>query len=150
MSRQTIARVREAAQRDAGVRLSRMTEAAHIYTAFRQRDEGLAQQIGEYSAATLQGALSQITHGLAHKDTLFVTERRADMRVPVLHCYRVRKGEAVYRRNPDTGLSERVAPLKLDRLFSLPVDAFTPTRPFDAFADCPVGVDRGLIEGGVA
>jgi hypothetical protein len=123
---------------------------AHSYTAWRQRDDGLAVKIADVAAASLQGALAELTHGLAFKDTLFVLERRADMRVPVLHSYRIRKGAATYQRNPQTGLSERVEPLKLDRLFSLPVDSFAPTRPFDAFLDDPVGVDATLIEGHAA
>jgi hypothetical protein len=120
---------------------------AHSYTAYRQRDDGLAVSMGTVTAASLQGALAELAQsGLAHKDTLFVTERRADMRFAVLHTYRIRKGAATYQRNPETGLSDRVEPLKLDRLFSIPVDAFQPTRPFDAFRDDAVGVDRNLIE----
>lgn len=123
---------------------------AHSYTAWRQRGDSLAHKLGEYSAASLQGALGQIGHGLAFKDTLFVLERRADASAAMLHCYRIRKGTATYQRNPQTGLTERVEPLKPDHLFSMAVDSFVPTRPFDAFRDCPVGIDRGLIEGGAA
>jgi hypothetical protein len=121
---------------------------ARQFIAYRQRDDGLAVDMGTVTAASLQGALANLAQsGLAYKDTLFVRERHDGLRFSTLHAYRVRKGAAVYQRNPQTGLSERVEPLKLDRLFSLPVDSFTPTRPFDALRDDAVGHDFGLIEG---
>ncbi len=120
---------------------------ARQFDAYRQRNDGLGVSLGTVSAATLQGALADLAgSGLAYKDTLFVVERHDGLRFHTLHAYRVRKGQAVYVRNPQTGLSERSEPLKLDRLFSLPVDAFTPTRPFDAFRDDATGVDLTLVE----
>jgi hypothetical protein len=118
------------------------------FVAYRQRDNGVAVEIARTGGASLAGALAELTQsGLAHKDTLLVQERHDGLRLHKLHAYRIRKGVAIYQRNPETGLSERIEPLKLDHLFSLPVDAFQPTRPFDALRDDPVGVDVGLIEG---
>jgi hypothetical protein len=125
-----------------------MEKGVHQFIAYRQRDDGLAVSLGTVSAVSLQGALADLAQfGLAYKDTLFVHERHDGLRFSTLHVYRIRKGAATYQRNPQTGLSERVEPLKLDRLFSIPVDAFQPTRPFDAFRDDPTGVDLTLIEG---
>lgn len=127
------------------------TAMARQFIAYRQGGNGEAREIGRTTAVTLTGALANLTTAfLAHKDTLFVVERHDGLRKTVLHAYRIRKGTATWQRNPETGLSERVEPLKPDHLFSLPVDAFQPTRPFDAFLDNPTGVDLTLVEGGAA
>jgi hypothetical protein len=124
---------------------------AHQFIAYRQSGNSEAREIGRATATTLAGALAELSQGFfAHKDTLFVVEKHDGLRKSTLHAYRIRKGAATYLRNPQTGLAERVEPLKPDHLFSLPVDAFQPTRPFDALLDDATGVDWTLVEGGVA
>lgn len=85
-------------------------------------------------------------HFWAHKDRLFIHERNDARRTGTLHAYALRKKKAIYVRNPLSGLSERVELLDTDLLFSLPVDAFEPTRAFDALRDDPVGRDLTLVE----
>jgi hypothetical protein len=112
---------------------------------YRQRGEGeLAHFLG--TAATMKDAQAKASLSLQHKDTLLIYENDERTRRKVLHVFKVRQGAVQWRRNAETGLSERWHPLKLDPLFSLPVDEFAPKRPFDAFRDDPVGVDCGLVE----
>ena len=117
---------------------------AHTFTAWRQgTPEAPAREIGTaYALAEVESLC--LVH-LSHKDTLLVHEAHAGTGKQVLHAYRVRKGAAKYQRNPVSGLTERVEPLTLDKLFSLPVVRFEPKRAFDAFLDDASGVDRDLI-----
>ena len=118
---------------------------AHYFRAFNGQHP---IPIGD--ADTLDDAVNKalIAGGLAHKGTLLVHEIDTGRQRGFLHAYTIRKSSAQYRRNPQTGLSERYEPHYPDHLFSVPVDAFEPTRPFDAFLDDPVGIDRTLVEGG--
>ena len=124
------------------------TTPAHQFIAYRQRGGGASVHLGTSSAGSLDEALAELTQsGLDYKDILIVHERHDGRGVNIQHAYRIRQGAAVWMRNPQTGLSERVKPLKPDHLFSLPVYAFHPKLMFDAFRDDAVGVERGLIEG---
>lgn len=99
-------------------------------------------------AATLDAALLAALAGpVIHKDTVIIHEWNAATRQGTLHTWRIRESARVYRRDPVTGLSAPMKPLKPDHLFSLPVDEFAPTRPFDALRDDATGFDRALIEG---
>lgn len=100
----------------------------------------------EVSADDLADACAQASEGARHKDSLFVQEVDEARKVNIVHVYRVRQGQAVWRKNPQTGLSERQHPLKAEHQFSLPVAAFEPAAPFDAFRDDPTGVDRTMVE----
>lgn len=116
----------------------------HAFGAYRQRGGGEALHfLG--TAETMPAVQAKAMHALQHKDTLLIHQNDPRTGNEWLHAFKVRQGAAQCRRNEQTGLSERWHPLKLDALFSVPVDAFAPTRPFDAFADDPVGADRGLI-----
>lgn len=108
-----------------------------------QPTKALPVEIG--SPQTLDEAKAAVL-SVFHKDTLFIEERDAGRGEAFIHAFRVRQGTPVYRRNPQTGLQERHKPLKPDHLFTLPVDVFEPTRPFDAFRDSASGVDRTLVQ----
>lgn len=98
-------------------------------------------------AATLDDALSAalVAGGLCHKDTLFIRHDDMGRGQSTLHAWAIkRKSQARYVRGPD-GCSRAVHDLYPTPLFSLAVDAFRPTPPFDAFKDDPVGVDRSLV-----
>jgi hypothetical protein len=120
-------------------------ERVHTFTVWRQGAPGVeARQLGV--ANSLEEAERGALVHLQHKDTLCIHEWHGGRRTGVLHAYRVRKGAAKYVRNPVSGLSERVDPMTLDKLFALPVNSFAPTPPFDAFLDDPVGIDRTIVE----
>lgn len=118
--------------------------SAHTFTAYYQMGSGEALELGVWNSLETaeQGAMPR----LQHKATLFIHERDGRHNKAVQHAYRVRQGQRNYVKNPRTGIPEWVKPLKLDHLFSLPVDAFQPARPFDAFRDDPTGVDRTLVQ----
>lgn len=121
---------------------------AHTFTAYVKRDDEFARHLGTFSLDEFARIIADpASRGLLHKDTLLVHEQHEGLRVQKLHSYRIRKGAAIYVRNPRTGLVERAEPLKADHQFSLQVDAFAPSRPFDAFRDDPTGVDLTLVEG---
>ena len=85
--------------------------------------------------------------GLCHKDTLLIHRRHDGLAVGELYAFAVKqKSQAVYRKCEATGMTKPFKPLYLAELFSLPVNEFEPTRPFDAFRDDAVGVDRTLVD----
>lgn len=98
---------------------------------------------------SLEEALGQLS-SYHHKDTVFVHEVDGVRRRATLHGYRVQQGAAEWRKNAETGRPERQRPLKLHWLFSLPVDAFCPSAPFDALKESASGVDHTLIQGDAA
>lgn len=119
-----------------------------IFRAYRLSGDK-ARELDIGAPRDLAEAIANATaHFLAHKDTLLIHETDEARRVGTLHSFTIRKKAATYVRDPLTGLSQRVEPLYADKLFSLPVDAFEPTRAFDAFRDDAVGVDRTLVSQG--
>lgn len=117
----------------------------HAFGAYRQRGQmETLHFLG--TAETMPEAQAMASNTLQHKDTLLIHQNDPRTGKQWLHAFKVRQGAAQWRRNEQTGLSERYHPLKLDALFSVPVEAFRPVRPFDAFRDDPVGHDFGLIE----
>jgi hypothetical protein len=120
---------------------------ATVFRAWRT-NEGPARELDIGQPVDLTDAVSAATtHFMAHKDTLLIHEHDGARRKGMLHTFAIRQKAATWGRNPTTGASERVTPLYADKLFSVPVDAFEPTRTFDAFRDCPTGVDLTLVEG---
>lgn len=107
----------------------------------RELDIGTPANLAE----AMTGAL---THFWAHKDSLLIHEHDDGRRKGTLHSYAIRKKKAMYVANPCGGDPVRVEPLFPDPVFALPVDAFEPTRAFDALRDDAVGIDRTLVEGG--
>lgn len=119
---------------------------ATVFRAWRQSGE-VARPLDIGQPADLAEALAAAkAHYWAHKDRLFIHERDDARRTGTLHAFALRKKKAVWVRNPLSGLSERIEPLDPDLLFSLPVDAFEPTRAFDALCDDPVGRDLTLVD----
>lgn len=113
-----------------------------------------AWRVGEANALPLdigeptdlaEAVFAATSHFLAHKDTLIVHEHDAARRKGTLHTFAIRKKAATWVRNPVSGLSERMEPLFADKLFAVPVDAFEPTRGFDAFRDNASGRDLSLV-----
>lgn len=104
---------------------------------------GNSGQAYPIDAETLDQALLHCQH----KDTLFSLLTNDGSNTSCLSIYVIQQGQAKYVRNPETGLSERVTPLKEKLIASLRVDAFEPTRPFDAFRDAAHGRDLTLVEG---
>lgn len=99
-------------------------------------------------ADDLDDALNQAKlHGcLCHKDILLIYEVDEGQSQKFLHAYVVRKTAAIYRKDPHSGLNRRVEQLEPRSLFSIPIEHFVPTRPFNAFTDDPVGADRNMVE----
>ena len=84
--------------------------------------------------------------GLCHKDTLLIHRAHDGIAVGELYAFAVKqKSQPEYRKCEATGLTKPFRPLYLTELFSLPIRDFNPDRPFDAFADDPVGVDRTMV-----
>lgn len=118
-----------------------------IFRAWRLSEGAPARELDIGTPADLADALTAAKgHYFAHKDQLFIHEVDEARRRGTLHAYALRKRRATYIRDA-AGNSVRVEPLDTDRLFALPVDAFEPTRGFDALRDCPVGRDLTLVEG---
>lgn len=121
----------------------------HAFGAYRQRGENEALHfLG--TAEAMPDAQALASDRLLHKDTLLIHQNDPRTGKQWLHAFKVRQGAADWRKNPQTGIAERWHPLKLDALFSVPVEAFAPTRPFDAFRDDPVGIDPQLVDARVA
>lgn len=135
------ARVMESAVKD--MRAHKLPRS-HYFRAFRSN-----RQVDCGNAETLDEARDNalIAEVFAHKDILLVHEVHDGKGKGVLHAYTIRQKAAVWRRNPVSGLSERFEPLYADHLFSVPVDAFEPTREFDALLDPASGRDPTLVEG---
>lgn len=120
---------------------------ATTYRAWRLSGE-TARELAIGEPETLAEALAQATMEYwVHKDTLLIHERDEARRKGTLHSYAIRKKKAMWVANPCGGPAVRVEPLYPDPVFALPVDAFEPTRPFDALRDSASGVDRQLISG---
>lgn len=102
----------------------------------------------DIDASTLAEAKANASACCSHKDVLFIRETLRAARTGVaLHAYVVRQGKREYRVNHETGVPGYVAPLKLDHLFSLPVNAFDPLQPWTWTPGADVvGIDRTLIE----
>lgn len=116
------------------------------YRAWRLSGE-TARELDIGTPDSLSDALTAaLTHFFAHHDTLFIHEQDDGRRKGTLHSYAIRKKKAMYVANPCGGAPVRVEPLFPDPMFALPVDAFEPTRAFDALRDDAVGVDRTLVE----
>jgi hypothetical protein len=137
----TSGRVLESAIAD--LRLHKLARVKQ-YRAWKLGALGPAAPIELGDAATLDDAKAAIV--AKHKDTVFIHEADGGRGVNAVHAYRIRQGARVYRKNPVSGLAEPYHPLTPDHLFTLPVDEFEPTRPFDALRDDPVGVDRNFVE----
>ena len=95
---------------------------------------------------TLADALTEAKLGtcLQHKEALYVHERDDARRTGTLHTFAVIKKGATWRRNPQTGVSERFEELDLKPLHSVAIRDFAPDTPFDAFRDDAVGVGRAI------
>lgn len=84
---------------------------------------------------------------LLPKETVLVHCFDEGRRKGELRAYRVRQeSRPSYRRDPVTGATSYERRLYPDLQFSLPVDAFEPTRAFDALRDDARGVDLTLVE----
>lgn len=118
---------------------------ATTYRAWRLSGE-TARELDIGTPADLTDALNgALTHFWAHKDTLLIHEQDDGRRKGTLHSFAIRKKKAMYVANPCGGAPVRVEPLYPDPVFALPIDAFEPTRAFDALQDDAVGVDRTLV-----
>lgn len=103
----------------------------------------------EIEADTLDDALAAaLADGcLNHKDRLFILHSDEGRGRAWLHCWSIkRKSTPRYVRGPDM-TSRPVYDLYAADPFVMAVDAFAPTRPFDALRDDPCGVDLTLVEG---
>jgi hypothetical protein len=124
-------------------------DRARTFRAWRVPETGRAIEIDTGNAATMDEAKNAALSSCAlqHKETLLVHERDAARRTGVLNSYYIKQeSRAQYRRDPLTGVSKAERRLYEELQFSVPVDAFEPTRPFDAFRDDAVGVDRTLLD----
>lgn len=66
-----------------------------------------------------------------------------------LHVYAVKlPSKPVWRRDPVTRVPYADREPYADLIFAVPVHAFQPVEPYDAFRDDPVGRDLMLVEGG--
>lgn len=124
---------------------------ALTFRAWRIPASGQAIELDIGGPDTLEDALAeaQLGTGICHKETVLILEQDSGKRRAVQHAFAVkRKSQPIWRKCPDTGVSKPFHPLYLDELFSVEVDAFQPTRPFDAFRDNAAGRDLTLVEQG--
>ena len=119
---------------------------SHFFKAYRL-DAAEAREIDVSKAQSLEEAVETAKVSCSFKSTLIIHEIDDGRGRGTQHAYTIRRKAAVWRKNQQTGMPERFSPLWADWCFSLPVDAFVPTAPFDAFRDDPVGIDRTLVEG---
>lgn len=109
-------------------------------------DRALPIDLGECFTLTDAKNEAMLGGGLCHKDTLLIHRSHAGLGVGELHAFVVKqKTQPIYRKCETSGVTKPFKPLYLADLFALPVDDFEPTRPFDAFRDDAVGVDRSLV-----
>lgn len=98
---------------------------------------------------TLDDAVAQALVGncIQHKETLLV--RVTPPTGPShLHAFVVKqKSQPVWVRDDSTGVSKPIRPLYAAPIFSMAIDAFMPTLPFDALRDPAHGRDLSLVEG---
>lgn len=99
-------------------------------------------------ALTFEEAVAAVEHWANHKDSLSVLRDDAGKRSKLLQVYAIkRESKNTWRRDPMTGLSEPYRKQYAALVYTMAVDAFEPTRPFDAFRDNAVGRDLSLVEG---
>jgi len=136
------------AHHDRIVARQRTIDAARTFKAWRVTTSATYPlDIGQPD--TLTDALNecQLGSALQHKETVLVHEYDAGEDSGTLRAYAVKqKSQPLWIKCPQTGVSKPMRPLYLDALFAVAVRDFDPVRPFDAFADCPVGFDRTLVE----
>lgn len=118
-------------------------------TTFRAWIENREASSAELAAAqTFEEALAAVVHWASHKQNVCILRDDAGRGEKLLQIYTVKQeSKAVWRRDPMTGLS---APSRRNYpvlIVQMAVDAFEPTRPFDAFRDNAVGLDLTLVEG---
>lgn len=121
-------------------------ERAVTFKAWRLADgstQGTMIDLGE--PADLAEAESRLT-GLQHKDHAFIREYHDGRKGGLLHLYYVKQKAAIWRKNEQTGVSERFCPLEAERKLSMAADAFLPTPPFDALSASAHGRDLTLVE----
>tara|TARA_Y100001933_G_scaffold257863_1_gene304923 strand:+ start:117 stop:515 length:399 start_codon:yes stop_codon:yes gene_type:complete len=127
------------------VRPIRMAEKAVTYRAWRLTNDNCTALPLAIEENSLGEAKEAATAFLNHKDTLLIHESMDGESYGRLFTFNVVKKAAQWRRNSNTGDTERFTPLALKDGFALAIRDFNPDRPFDAFADDPVGVDRTMV-----
>ena len=118
---------------------------AVIFSAWRVTESGAAYPIDTDDAQTWQEAEDAAKlGGIQHKEGVFI--KRSHPTGAELRVYSVKqKSQAIYQRCERTGDTKPFRPLYLAELYSLPVDSFLPTHPFDAFKDDATGLDRTMV-----
>lgn len=91
-------------------------------------------------------AMALSAQSFNRKEGLAIEVANVADRAAQVHFYAIQEGAPVYRRDPVTGRSERVAPIKAAPLWTAPFMAFEPVPLFDALRDPAHGRDLTLVQ----
>lgn len=98
-------------------------------------------------ALTFEDVLAAVQHWASHKDNISILRDDAGKRSKQLNVYTIKQeSQRKWRKDPVTLMPIAYRKQYPALIFAMMVDAFEPTRPFDAFRDCPVGRDLTLVE----
>lgn len=123
-------------------------ERAVTFRAWRDNRE-VVNCPGLDDAQTFEEAINAVAPGSPHKSAVSVLLDDAARGRRQLNVYQIKKSSkrGHWRAAYDGGRPVFEAEMEGHLVMSIPVDAFEPTRLFDAFRDDPVGCDRTLVEG---
>lgn len=101
-------------------------------------------------AQDAQQAIAAVAPRSHHKAVVSVLFENAVTREMTLSLYRIRKStvKGRWRDALDGGRPVFEGKLEPDLLATIPMTAFAPKPPFDAFRDDPVGAPRDIVEVG--
>lgn len=98
-------------------------------------------------AETFEEAIDAVLPWASHKQNVSILRHDAARREKLLHVYTIkRESQRKWRTDPVTRVPVAYRKEYPVLIHTMAMDAFEPARPFDAFRDDAVGVDRSIVE----